>query len=446
MNSNKIREKYIYFGAAFTVFCLIGIIFLVSRLVSITEKNNQLIGKLIHYKDQIIYFDEVLTISARMGALTGEKSWEERYNEYVPLLDKSINDVLAESPAAFDGSNAKETQKANELLIQYEKEAFQAINLGDKKKAKKILFSPEYQKQKDIYSNSMKMFEKKIFAHVSLINNETNKYQNYIILTAIGLFLLTLFHWSLIFRKIQLLRKSLEKSKAEIEDRTNQLALMGEMSQGLIHDIANPISIIQLGIQAYESGISPEKQFSRIKDASQMATNIIKNIRSLSTNESNREKELCNLNEIVDDSILFSKKRLKANNINDIEKCFSSDVTILCKPSQLKQIMINLLINSSDAIKDHENRWIKISSFNLKGHHYITVTDSGSGIPDNIADHLFDPTFTTKERGEGTGLGLSLSKRLITSMGGKIEIDHQAKNTTFIISLPMELIKETKAA
>jgi len=96
---------------------------------------------------------------------------------------------------------------------------------------------------------------------------------------------------------------------------------------------------------------------------------------------------------------------------------------------QLHLVISSLLSNSIDAIKKLDEKWIRIQSKSFDNETKIMVTDSGSGIPQEIRLKIFDPFFTTREVNEGTGLGLSLVKQIMEHHGGNLHIDSRAKNT-----------------
>lgn len=112
--------------------------------------------------------------------------------------------------------------------------------------------------------------------------------------------------------------------------------------------------------------------------------------------------------------------------------------------SELNQILMNLIINARDAIvekygKDKKEGLIKIRNQMTKDFVELTVTDNGTGIPDEIIDKIFDPFFTTKEVGEGTGQGLAMIYHAVTTkLQGKVDVStNHGEGTTFTISLPV---------
>ncbi len=105
---------------------------------------------------------------------------------------------------------------------------------------------------------------------------------------------------------------------------------------------------------------------------------------------------------------------------------------------QLKQVVLNLILNSLDAVS-HGGR-IEVRTKKIRpGYLMVQVEDNGAGIPADMLPHIFDPFFTTKPVGKGTGLGLSVSHGIITKHGGRIEVDSvPGRKTVFTITLPCD--------
>jgi serine phosphatase RsbU (regulator of sigma subunit) len=103
---------------------------------------------------QIVYFDEVLTMSARMAASTGDLKWEERYNRFVSQLDSTIDRVIQQAPDTYN-ANAKQTNEANLKLVDLETKSFQLVRQGKAPQALKILSGSEYESLKQVYSKGI---------------------------------------------------------------------------------------------------------------------------------------------------------------------------------------------------------------------------------------------------------------------------------------------------
>ncbi len=111
--------------------------------------------RLLQLSGQIIHFDEVLTMSAHMAVETGELQWEERYRNFEPQLDSAIKEVVELSPEKFMSKAITQIDLANIKLVTMENRAFALIRKGNRQIASKILHSPEYAKQKQIYSSGI---------------------------------------------------------------------------------------------------------------------------------------------------------------------------------------------------------------------------------------------------------------------------------------------------
>jgi len=155
-------------------------------------------------------------------------------------------------------------------------------------------------------------------------------------------------------------------------------------------------------------------------------------------------KELANLNKIIENALSLSRNEWK--NVAEVTTDLDPDLpAIECMPSDLSQVVLNLLVNAVHAIQDaageDENGQgkIGITSRQAGENVEIRISDSGTGIPEAIRAKVFDPFFTTKDVGRGTGQGLSLAYSVIVKKhGGTIEFETEpGKGTTFIIHLPM---------
>jgi C4-dicarboxylate-specific signal transduction histidine kinase len=111
-------------------------------------------------------------------------------------------------------------------------------------------------------------------------------------------------------------------------------------------------------------------------------------------------------------------------------------VLINCVPVQITQIFVNLISNSFDAISRLDDKWIKIDCEIENKEVVINFTDSGTGISESMRKVIMQPFYTTKPKGKGSGLGLSICQRIATSHGGSFKYLDNKSNTTFEIRLP----------
>jgi C4-dicarboxylate-specific signal transduction histidine kinase len=139
---------------------------------------------------------------------------------------------------------------------------------------------------------------------------------------------------------------------------------------------------------------------------------------------------------IVDETLAISESRLKKADIEIDATLIPADLSCMCRAVQISQVLINLINNAVDAIQDLPEKWIRIDARLQKGMIHIAVTDSGHGIPKDLADKIMKPFFTTKGVGKGTGLGLSISRGIAQDHGGDLTLDEDSPHTRFVLILP----------
>lgn len=238
------------------------------------------------------------------------------------------------------------------------------------------------------------------------------------------------------------LEKTLDKQKMQIVSSA-KLAALGEMAGGIAHEINNPLSIIQGRSQILSelanrgsleiSGVV--KAAKVISDTCERVAKIVRGLRTFAQDGEREPFEKANINAIVQDTLGLCREKFQYAKVDVVVNC-SEDLTATCRPVHLSQVMLNLLNNAYDAIDGLPTKWIRVEVQESDDNYSIMVTDSGSGIPEEIQEKIMRPFFTTKEIGKGTGLGLSISRGIIESHHGSFSIDNECANTRFIASLP----------
>ena len=288
--------------------------------------------------------------------------------------------------------------------------------------------------------------------------------------------------------------EALQKEKAEqqilidrLEDAHNQLlqsekmASIGQLAAGVAHEINNPISYVNSNLGALQQYVGQLLQLiaryeqhdaqlpGEARDALcalkreidldylrndvgdllaeslgglQRVKRIVQDLKDFS-HVSDSEMQWANLEDGLESTlnVVWNELKYKAEVVRDY--CHLPEVE--CIPSQLNQVFMNLLVNASQAIAEHGV--ITIRTRQEGGNACLEISDSGSGIPQQIINRIFDPFFTTKPVGTGTGLGLSITHGIIRKHHGRIEVSSEmGKGSTFRIVLPIRQEKPEQPA
>jgi len=253
-------------------------------------------------------------------------------------------------------------------------------------------------------------------------------------------------------QKILLVARELTSDEMRKADslRTAQMAAIGELAAGVAHEVNNPITGIinfaQLLLDDSEKDSLQAELLDRIVNEGERIALIIKNLLSFAR-ESERDNEPIEIAEVITKSLSLIEHQFKKDGIKLYKNFSGESCQIFGNFTQLQQVILNLLSNARFALNERypgsdDNKKIEISCYPFikeagKPVIQITISDTGTGIPQGILKRLFDPFFTTKPSGKGTGLGLSISYGIIRNHGGNIKVDsimHQY--TKMIIELP----------
>ncbi|MCK5346570.1 MAG: GHKL domain-containing protein, partial [Candidatus Heimdallarchaeota archaeon] len=160
---------------------------------------------------------------------------------------------------------------------------------------------------------------------------------------------------------------------------------------------------------------------------------IVQNLMTFSRVDETKCKE-ADINECLENTIKVIWNELK--NKAKIIKEYGELPFVKCSPQQLNQVFMNFLINAAHAIEKEGE--IKIKTWQDGKDIFVSISDTGHGIPAENINKLFEPFFTTKEVGKGTGLGLSIANEIIQNHNGKINVESEVgRGTTFTVTIPV---------
>ena len=219
-----------------------------------------------------------------------------------------------------------------------------------------------------------------------------------------------------------------------------RLALIGEMTCGIAHEISTPLAIINESIQLANDASSPNeltKLLKMMENASKQMSHIVKGMRMVTGPATAKDRKAISLREIATHAESFFKSKLNRDNI-EFKNSVDDAVLITAIPGDVLQVLINLISNSHYALSSAkiDAKWIELSSESKTNTVFVKITDSGPGIAPDIVDKIMNPFFTTKESIDGVGLGLSISKRIAEQNKGRLYYAKSAQHTQFVLELP----------
>ncbi|HZP22180.1 MAG TPA: ATP-binding protein [Terriglobales bacterium] len=232
-------------------------------------------------------------------------------------------------------------------------------------------------------------------------------------------------------------REEIQRLHQTQMSRAEHFATLGELAAGLAHEIRNPLAGIAGVIEIVGRDLPPESRAREvIKDAREEAVQINRILTDLL--ETARPKpphfQLKDLNGTVEHAVLFARQQAVTKGIRIEWERAEDAPPVDHDPNQMNQVLLNLLLNAIQAMEKPGTIYVSLQRDREAA--LITVADQGKGIAPDVLPNIFRPFFTTK--GHGTGLGLSLARRIVEAHGGTITARSElGKGAQFLVRLPM---------
>ena len=221
--------------------------------------------------------------------------------------------------------------------------------------------------------------------------------------------------------------------------QTEKMAAMGKLAAGLAHEINNPLGGVLTCVETLKQNYQDEEQRTKylylVQTGLERIRRTVKQLLNFGKQRS-FQPEPTDINVLMNRTLEMTSHQLSSNGIS-IHRDFDQNLSeILGDPHQLIQVFVNLILNAIQAMTEGGELWIR--TFQEDGRVGISIRDTGCGIPGENMDRIFDPFFSTKEPGQGTGLGLSVSYRIIQEHGGEITVESQdGIGSEFVLFLPV---------
>ena len=278
-------------------------------------------------------------------------------------------------------------------------------------------------------------------------------YEAYSLVLGVVIILFTLFQFSRenarVERALRLDIVARERAERELAESRQaaitaaKMAALGEMSASVAHEVNNPLAAILLRAQRLDmlartdtvDVAAVRKTAHDIDRTVDRIRRIVDALRAFARQGDEDPLRPERLAPIVEDTVELCNHRFRLRGIDLTVDPIPDGLLVLCRGTQVAQVLLNLLSNAYDAVENQDERWVRmmVAADDVEVH--IAVLDSGPGVPAEIAARIMEPFYTTKGIGRGTGLGLSLSEGIAAAHGGRLELDAGARPTRFVLTL-----------
>jgi two-component system C4-dicarboxylate transport sensor histidine kinase DctB len=251
-------------------------------------------------------------------------------------------------------------------------------------------------------------------------------------------------------RTAELNREVEERRRAETQLRDTQatlihtakLAALGRMSAAIAHEVSQPLAAMEntLASTGLLAGRGEnERVVAKVATAREIVRRIqrtVKHLKSFARNEPGR-REPVSVERCITAAVELATHRAEAMGVTIMVSPVDPSIRAMAESTRLEQVVLNLLVNALDAVSDCGDPTVEVETVVEGGHVRIVVSDNGTGVPEALRERIAEPFFTTKETGEGLGLGLAISRAIVDEYDGSLDFGpREGGGMRFVVSLP----------
>lgn len=361
------------------------------------------------------------------------KIMEESFDEELRQKFPHLYNLLLSSDDGKPGSGWYEYEDPNDPRRQVRKlVSYHPVHLGNR-----------------LWTLGVATPEREVEALLSVFLHRQEAISTTLLVTILGgaaLLLALLFNWNrALSTQVGLHTRALSDAHSRLESTFDELlvakkvAAVGHLALGLVHEIRNPLSAIQMNMQMIRKKIEPSgvlsENFSIVDGEIQRLNHLLNDVMDFARSRPLRLQSV-ELGELTSRLVQLMSQRLTEGGIN-VETHIESPLNLVCDPSQLHQVLLNLVLNAVEAMEGTANeRRLDITAYRKDDQAFILVSDTGVGIPKDKCEQLFDPFYTTKT--SGGGLGLSILQTIVLRHGGSVSAESEpGRGATFTVVLPL---------
>jgi len=240
--------------------------------------------------------------------------------------------------------------------------------------------------------------------------------------------------------------KELEKLNHNLTEAHNHLLIaskltaLGEMATSMILEMRMPLQMVMVNASMLDEHMRDKEtteMLQSIVESSAQINKIVENLQGLAGREVREPMQHRDVASIVEDALKLCRQRIENKGIALEMGEIEAGLTIDCHATEIAQVLLNLINNSVEALEGEDDPWIRMEAGREGEKVWIAVTDSGGGLPASLAEKFFEPFFSTKDvgAGYGTGLGLTISRKIMQRHQGALALDTTSEETRFMATL-----------
>ncbi|MBN93671.1 MAG: hypothetical protein CL928_06285 [Deltaproteobacteria bacterium] len=223
--------------------------------------------------------------------------------------------------------------------------------------------------------------------------------------------------------------------------QSEKMAALGQTVSGVAHELNNPLATILTWAErltARDVDADTRRGLETILSEAERAAKIVRNLLTFARKR-NTTRALVDVNAIVRDTLALRSYEQRVSNLSTIDALAGGLPQVFADPHQVKQVLLNLVINAEQAMLAAHGRGTLVtrSWYDDEAEMVmLEISDDGPGIPEEVQTKIFDPFFTTKAVGKGTGLGLTMAYAIVEEHGGQIRLRSSSEGASFFVSFP----------
>ena len=433
---------------------------------------NKLSYELSHKSQKILHLDEILTMSARMAALTGDEMWEQRYDQFGQDLDALLARLEMIMPNAEGRRAVQNIIAINQSLVLVEKKAFEHVKKNQRERAQKLLFSPTYLQLSAEYAKAQKNIETAERAFFKRAEY-THDYVYLPCFILIGLSGLAMIAYSTYTSVVDRERRY-NQEKTALEYR--RLAALGDLSTGIAHEINNALQPIlglsEILMRRMTKDPSMDAAYGgyakTIFESALYARRVVENVLDASQGR-HTQLEQWDFYQVIRDALDLTRPAIppEITMTEDLSATPSGSLTVVVNKTDVMRAVSNVIKNAVQAMQDGSsdltradiNMTLHITSrrvvmarrmanvYDINPGEYVelSIRDTGPGMDAKTQSRIFEPFFSTKahsgneaQHAKGTGLGLAMVYAIMKQSDGTVIVKSApGEGATFRLLFPL---------